>query len=102
MLRPGVAGAMSTSLPEATKRKLPTRRLRVYSGNLDGTHEALMACHSYAEFKAATRISREYGGETVSADYVAKAMSEPGMVFKRAMSGPGTQEWTVHRRTTKA
>jgi len=75
----------------ATPHRIQRRRkLHAYTGNLDGRNTAIMACHSFAEFRAATSISRDFGERTDHPGEVKQAMSEPGVVFVRdIMAGPG-------------
>ena len=82
---------------ETTMRRSRARKLKVYQGNLDGRHEAVMACYSYKEFYAATRINRDYGMETSNPEQVEQAMSEPGTIFKRHMTLRDAK-WIVHRK----
>ena len=63
------------------------RRLKVYGGNLGGRWRAILACHSFAEFNRATRISRDFACETGNAEEIAQAMSVPGRLFIRAYGG---------------
>lgn len=72
---------MTTTQITAPKRRKP--RMKVYSGNLGGQREAIMACSSLKEFFAATGISRDYGGETGNPEQIAQAMSAPGVPFAR-------------------
>ena len=60
------------------------RRLKVYGGNLGGRWRAILACHSFAEFNRATRISRDFASETGNAEEIAQAMTAPGRLFVRA------------------
>lgn len=69
------------------------RRLKVYGGNLDGRREAVMAAHSFKQFQAATRINRDYGGETKNTEAVAVAMSAPGAVFVRSILARAGTPW---------
>jgi hypothetical protein len=69
------------------------RRLKVYCGNYDGRYEVIMACHSFREFQAETRINRNYGHEIGTVEEVQKAMSEPGVKFKRLILAPPGTPW---------
>jgi hypothetical protein len=73
--------------------------LRVYGGNLGGRWRAILACRSFAEFHRATRITRDFGCETHSAEEIAQAMTAPGRLFIRSYSGPEKlNPWIVRER----
>lgn len=77
------------------------RKLKVYGGNLDGRHRVIMACHSFKEFSAITRVGRDFGCETGNPEEVTQAMSEPGTSFKRSMAIYPQPPWEVHRKRTE-
>jgi hypothetical protein len=53
----------------------------------------------FAEFNRATRITREYAGETGNREEVEKAMSSPGTLFVKPYKGAcPANPWEVRER----
>ena len=62
--------------------------LKVYGGNLDGTHRVILATTSLSKFRHVCLLTRREGCETGNAEEIRIAMSEPGTIFAKDDRGP--------------
>lgn len=69
------------------------RKLKVFSCNLDGKNEAIMATFSQKDFMKKSGASRAYTYETGCDREMAQALSAPGTIFIRRIDASPNTPW---------